>query len=144
EVLQAIQERRNPVFVEVVSDFLMSYDAAFSLKQRYGIHLHDLTGTYPFMTNLLAVGAALGRTRLFLASEAEVQENAEIAGRIVQLPEFCYSAATQRALARYLEPYGFRFGSLTWPLYSPQVQRLLWGRYPDLCDLQYSCPNVKP
>jgi hypothetical protein len=53
-----------------------------------------------------------------------------------------YSAATQRALARLFASYGFRLGSLTWPLYSMQVQTLLWERYPDLCDLQYSCWRV--
>src|SRR5678816_80962 len=52
---------------------------------------------------------------------------------------FMYSAATQRALSRLLEPYGMRYGSLTWPLYSSHVQHLLWSRYPDLSDLQYSC-----
>jgi hypothetical protein len=143
EVFQAIQERSNPVFVEVVSDLRSSYDKDFSRKL-YRIYVNVLTDPYLFMANLLAVGAALGRTRLFMASEAEVQENAEIAGRIVQHPDFSYSAATQRALARLLEPYGFRFGALTWPLYSTQVQRLLWARYPDLCDLQYSCWQVQP
>jgi hypothetical protein len=144
EVFEAIQERRNPVFVEVVSDLRTSYDIEFSRKKRYTIYVSELSDPYLFMANLLAAGAALGRTRLFLASEAEVQANAEIAGRIVQHPDFSYSAATQRALARYLEPYGFRFGALTWPLYSTQVQRLLWARYPDLCDLQYSCWRVQP
>ena len=55
-----------------------------------------------------------------------------------------YSAATQRALGQLLAPYGIRFGSLTWPLYSIQVQQLLWARYSDLCDLQYSCWLVRP
>jgi hypothetical protein len=53
-----------------------------------------------------------------------------------------YSAATQRALSRLLEPYGMRYSSLTWPLYSSHVQHLLWSRYPDLSDLQYSCYRV--
>jgi len=53
-----------------------------------------------------------------------------------------YSAATQRALARLLATYGIHFGSLIWPLHTMQVQQLLWARYPDLCDLQYSCWQV--
>jgi hypothetical protein len=55
-----------------------------------------------------------------------------------------YSAATQRALSALLAPYGIRLGSLIWPLYSMQVQQLLWSRYPDLSDLQYSCWQVGP
>ncbi|MGH7006192.1 MAG: hypothetical protein ACREIP_19785, partial [Alphaproteobacteria bacterium] len=55
-----------------------------------------------------------------------------------------YSAATQRALSGLLAPYGIRYGSLTWPLYSMHVQEVLWARYPDLCDLQYSCWRVGP
>jgi hypothetical protein len=144
EVFEAIQERRNPVLVEVVSDLRSNWDNEFALKQGYRVAVNELSDTFLYMASLLAAGAALGRTRLFLASEAEVQENAEIAGRIVQHPHFMYSAATQRALARYLEPYGFRFGALIWPLYSTQVQQLLWARYPDLCDLQYSCWRVQP
>ena len=95
------------------------------------------------MSSLLAAGAAHGRTRLFLASEAEVQENAEGPTKIIQHPHYMYSAATQRALSRYLEPYGIFFGSLIWPLYSMQVQQLLWTRYKDLSDLQYSCWRVE-
>jgi hypothetical protein len=144
EVFDAIQERRNPVFVEVVSDLRSNWDNEFAHKQGYLVAVNELSDTFLYMANLLAAGAALGRTRLFLASETEVQENAEIAGRIVQQKHFMYSAATQRALARYLEPYGFRFGALIWPLYSTQVQQLLWARYPDLCDLQYSCWRVQP
>jgi hypothetical protein len=144
EVFVAIQERRNPVFVEVVSDLRSNWDNGFAHKQGYRVAVNELSDTFLYMASLLAAGAALGRTRLFLASEAEVQENTEIAGRIVQHMHFMYSAATQRALARYLEPYGFRFGALTWALYSTQVQRLLWARYPDLCDLQYSCWQVQP
>jgi hypothetical protein len=96
------------------------------------------------MSSLLAAGAALGKNHLFLASEAEVQSNSVIDGRIVQHKHFMYSGATQRALGQLLAPYGIRFGSLTWPLYSIQVQQLLWARYSDLCDLQYSCWRVRP
>ena len=84
----------------------------------------------------------LAGTRLFLASEAEVQENAFINGRIVQRCRLMSSAATQRALAALLKPYGIHFSSLIWPLYSMQVQQFFGARYPDLSDLQYSCWRV--
>jgi hypothetical protein len=45
-------------------------------------------------------------------------------------------------MAALLAPLGVRYGSLTAPLYSGQVQALLWTRYRDLRDLQYSCWNV--
>src|SRR5262249_34892208 len=107
------------------------------------VGVNSLTDTFLYTSSLLATGAVLGATRLFVASEAEVQENTIINGKIIQHRHFMYSAATQRALARLLAPYGLYFGSLTWPLYSMQVQQLLWARYPDLCDLQYSCWRVE-
>ncbi len=143
EIFHEIRKRRNPLFVEVVSDFRSNWDNGYAHRQGFAIAVNELTDTFLYMANLLAAAAALGRTNLFLASEAEVQENAEQDGKIVQHPHFMYSAATQRAFARYLEPHGFLFGSLIWPLYSMQVQQLLWARYPDLSDLQYSCWRVK-
>jgi hypothetical protein len=143
EIFQAIRERRNAVFVEVISDFRNSWDNGFTSQRGYAVAVNELTDTFLYMSSLLVAGATLGRTRLYLASEAEVQENAEVDGVIVQHPHFMYSAATQRALSFYLQPYGFRFGSLIWPLYSMQVQQLLWARYPDLSDLQYSCWRVQ-
>ena len=118
EIFAAIQKRRNPLFVEVVSDFRGNWDNAYAYRKGLAISVNELTDTFLYMANLLAAAAALRRTNLFLASEAEVQENAEQDGKIVQHPHFMYSAATQRAFSRYLEPHGFRFGSLIWPLYS--------------------------
>jgi hypothetical protein len=141
-VFNEIQARRDAVFVEVYSDFRSIFDDGFPTTQGYRISTNELTDTFIYMSSLLAVGAALGRTRLFLASEAEVQENAFINGRIIQHYHFMYSASTQRALAALLSLYGIHFGSLIWPLYSIQVQQILWARYPDLCDLQYSCWRV--
>jgi hypothetical protein len=143
-VLAAIQARRNVELVEVHSDFRSIWDNGFAAQLGYSVSVNELTDTFLYMSNLLAAGAALGKTRLFLASEAEVQVNSVIDGRIVQHTHFMYSAATQRALGQLLAPYGIRFGSLTWPLYSIQVQQLLWARYSDLCDLQYSCWHVGP
>jgi hypothetical protein len=144
KVLAAIQARRDVRFVEVASDFRSLWDNGFAGSLGYAIAVNELTDTFLYMSSLLAAGAALGCTRLFLASEAEVQVNDLLDGRIVQHKHFMYSAATQRALARLIAPYGIRFGSLIWPLYSMQVQQLLWARYPDLCDLQYTCWRVGP
>jgi hypothetical protein len=143
-VLAAIQERRKVQLVEVFSDFRSIWDNGFAGHLGYPLAINELTDTFLYMSSLLAAGAALGKTHLFLASEAEVQVNAVIDGRIVQHRHFMYSAATQRALGQLLVPYGIGFGSLTWPLYSMQVQQLLWARYSDLCDLQYSCWRVRP
>ena len=142
KVFAAIQARRDVQFVEVVSDFRSIWDNGFSGRMGYGPAVNELTDTFLYMSSLLAAGAALGATHLFVASEAEVQINASLEGRIVQHSHFMYSAATQRALARLLSAYGISFGSLIWPLYSMQVQQLLWARYSDLCDLQYSCWRV--
>ncbi len=142
EVFQAIQSRRHPLFVEVESDFRNIWDNSFAGHLGYRIAVNELTDTFLYTSCLLAAGAALDATRLFVASETELQDNALIDGKIVQHSHFMYTAATQRALARLLAPYGFEIGSLTWPLRTMQVQQLLWARYPDLCDLQYSCWRV--
>jgi hypothetical protein len=139
QVFAAIQARRDVNFVEVESDLRSNWDQSFATVQGYGVGVNEIADTFLYAGALLAAGAATGATRLFMASEAEVQENAVIGGKIVQHPHFMYSAATQRALAALLAPYGIRYGSLTWPLYSAHVQHLLWTRYPDLSDLQYSC-----
>lgn len=141
-IMDEIQRRRDPVYVEVQSDFRSIWNNGFAASRGYRPAVNELTDTFLYMSSLLAVGAALGRTRLYLASEAEVQESAMLDGKIVQHFHFMYSAATQRALSALLAPFGIHFGSLIWPLYSMQVQHLLWTRYPDLCDLQYSCWRV--
>jgi hypothetical protein len=143
-VMAAIQARRDLRLAEVRSDFRGIWDNGFTGSLGYRLSVNELTDTFLYMSSLLAAGAGSGTTRLFLASETEVQDNAVLDGKIVQHSHFMYSAATQRALARLLAPYGIEFGSLTWPLYTMQVQQLLWARYPDLCDLQYSCWRVEP
>jgi hypothetical protein len=142
QVFDAIQERRSPIFVEARSNFRSIWDNSFAAKLGYRVAVNELTDTFLYTSCLLAVGAARGVTRLFIASETEVQENSLIDGKIVQHSHFMYSAATQRSLARLLAPYGLQFGSLIWPLHTMQVQQLLWKRYPDICDLQYSCWRV--
>jgi hypothetical protein len=143
QVFDTIQTRRNPHFVETRSDFRSSWHNSFAARLGYHVAVNELTDTFLYTASLLAVGAATGATRLFVASETELQESAMIGEKIVQHSHYMYSAATQRALARMLAPYGFELGSLTWPLHSMQVQQLLWARYPDLCDLQYSCWRVR-
>src|SRR5262249_49084903 len=107
-VLAAIQERRNVQLVEVHSDFRSIWDNGFAGHLGYSISgeqklaVNELTDTFLYMSSLLAAGTALGKTRLFLASEAEVQANAVRDGRIVQHQHFMYSAATQRALGQLL------------------------------------------
>ena len=141
-VLAAIQERRSVRFVEVRSDFRATWDNGYAFRMGYPISVNELTDAFLYMACLVLTGAALEATRLFVASETELQESIILGDKIVQHSHFMYSAATQRALARLISSYGIRFGSLIWPLHSMQVQELLWARYPDLCDLQYSCWSV--
>jgi hypothetical protein len=54
-----------------------------------------------------------------------------------------YSAVTQGALSAILRPFGVSHGSMICGLHSFQAQELLWTRYDDLCDLQYSCWRTK-
>jgi len=139
QVFAAIQARRNVNFVEVESDLRANWNQGFAAIHGYAIGVNEMTDAFLYAGALLAAGAATGTTRLFVASEVEVQENAVVGGKIVQHPHFMYSAATQRAISALLAPYGLHYGSLTWPLYSNHVQHLLWTRYPDVSDLQYSC-----
>lgn len=142
QLFEQIKQRRNPVFAEVATDFRSSWDSSFAPRHGYRVAVNELTDTFLYTANLIAVGAALGYTHLFVASEAELQESAVIDGTIVQHSHFMYTAATQRAIARLFASYGLHFGSLIWPLPTMQIQQLLWSRYPDLADLQYSCWRV--
>ena len=142
-VLESITARRDVTLVEVESDFRTCVDNNFALNAKgYRMGLNELTDAFLYFSSLLAVSVASGVSHLFLAAEAEVHENVSRAGRTIQHPHFMYSTVTQRAIATLLAPLGVRYGSLTAPLYSGQVQELLWTRYRDLRDLQYSCWNV--
>jgi hypothetical protein len=143
DVLREVRERLPVRLVEVHSQFRASWDNHFADRQGYPIAVNEMTDTFLYLASLLVAGAALGATHLFLASEAEVQETVEWDGRILQHHHYMYSVATQRALQALLAKRGFRYGSLTSPLHSSQVQRLLWTRYPHVCDLQYSCWRVR-
>jgi hypothetical protein len=139
-VFRAIQARRSVAFVEVQSDFRAAVNYDFShANAGFPISATELTDTFLFAGALIASSVALGVTHLFLASEAEVQESVERDGRIVQHRHFMYSAVTLQGVSALLAPYGMQLSSLTSPLYAVQVHRLLWTRYRDVSDLQYSC-----
>ena len=143
-VLSEVGRRRGVTLVEVTSDLRATWENHYPAQLGYPVSVNETSDTFLYFSALLAVSMALGATHLFLASETEVQENTVRDGRIVQHPHFMYAAATQRAIAAWLAPAGVMYGSLIWPLHSAQVLELLWTRYPDLADLQYSCWMVGP
>jgi len=143
-VLAEIARRRDITYVEVESDFRACWANGYPYDLGYKVAVNELTDTLLYFGATLATAVTLGISHLFLASETEVQQNGEWAGRVIQHPHFMYSAVTQRALQALLRPAGVRYGSLTSPLHSDQVQGLLWTRYKDLRDLQYSCWQVGP
>jgi len=144
QVMAAMAERREVTLLEVESDLRESWKNDFPPTVGYPVSVNEITDTWLYLAALLVCAVALGATHLFLASEAEVQDNVEVDGRIVQHPHFMYSRASQRAVESLLAPLGLRYGSLISALHSEQVQQLLWTRYADLCDLQYSCWRVGP
>lgn len=142
-ILNEIQRRRNVTLIEVESDYRANFDLGFAQGLGYWISVNELTDTFLYAASLLAAGVAAGATHLFLASEAQVQENVERNGRVVQHNHFMYSAITQGALDAMLRPFGVSHGSLISSLHSFQAQELLWTRYADISDLQYSCWRTK-
>lgn len=140
-ILQEITRRREVTLVEVESDFRSNWGEGSGDGCPFGIN--EVTDTFLYVSAMLAVSVALGVPHLFLASEVEVNENVDLDGRVVQHPHFMYSVVTLSALEALLRPWGISCCSLTSPLHSFQVQELLWTRYADLRDLQYSCWRVK-
>ncbi|HEX3584202.1 MAG TPA: hypothetical protein VH087_20730, partial [Thermoanaerobaculia bacterium] len=144
-VLREIAARRPAVtLVEVDSDLRSSWLNGFPPTVGYQVSVNELTDTFLYLAALIAAAWTRGATHLFLASEAEVQESAELEGNIVQHPHAMYSVVTQSAVSSLLSRVGMSYGSLLSPLRSQQIQQLLWTRYPDLADLQYSCWRVAP
>ncbi|HEV7919446.1 MAG TPA: hypothetical protein VGR02_01510 [Thermoanaerobaculia bacterium] len=141
---EIVARRANIQLIEVESDLRSSWRNDFPPTVGYQVAVNELVDTFLYLAALLAAGWSRGATHLFLASEAEVQENVELRGRTVQHPHAMYSVATQTAVGALLARLGMRYGSLQSPLHSEQVQQLLWQRYPDLSDLQYSCWRVGP
>lgn len=144
QVLRDVVLRRpSATLVEVHTDFRSSWKNDFPPDVGYQVAVNELTDTFLYLSSVIAAAWSHGATHLFLASEGEVQENVEIEGRLVQHPHAMYSAVTQSALSALLAPLGMRHSSAIAPLRSHQVQQLLWKRYGDLADLQYSCWRVE-
>jgi hypothetical protein len=143
EVLDEIKRRRSVEFIEVESDYRANLAEKFAQQIGYPIALNEMSDTFLYLGVLIAAGAACGATHFFIASEAEVQESVEIDGRVIQHKHFMYSQISLSAIDAAIRPWGITCGSLTSPLYSYQVQQILWTRYRDLRDLQYSCWQVK-
>jgi hypothetical protein len=142
-VLDEIRRRRSVEFIEVESDYRANLAEDFALQIGYPIALNEMTDTFLYLGVLIAAGVASGATHLFIASEAEVQESVEIDGRVIQHKHFMYSQISLAAIDAAIRPWGITCSSLTSPLYSYQVQQMLWTRYRDLRDLQYSCWQVR-
>jgi hypothetical protein len=143
-LLGEVERRRDVELVEVESDFRDVARNRHSRELGLPAGVNELVDTFLYLAGLVAVGFARGVARLHLASEAEVQQNLERDGRVVQHPHGVYSTATLAALSALLAPAGVRVSSLTAPLHAWQVQRLLWTRHPDLAELQFSCWRVGP
>jgi hypothetical protein len=141
-VLSEAPRRLGASLTEVASDVRTCWELGFAGRLGYPLAVSEMTDTFVYFSALLAVAVATGRTHLFLASEAEVQETVEVEGRVVQISHFMYSTITQQAIGGLLRPLGITYSSLTSPLHNSHVQRLLWERYPDVRSLQYSCWRV--
>ncbi len=137
EVLAEAARRREVELVEVRSDLRSAWDNSWSAP--LGLAVNEVGDCLLYMAVALVVAAARGSSRVVMASEFELQDARRTSHGIAQHQHFMFSAATQRCLARVLEPTGIRVGGLTSSLQQFQVQRLLLARYPDLADLQYSC-----
>jgi hypothetical protein len=142
-VFEDVQRRRDVVFIEVETDYRTNFDHGFAMSLGYPISVNELTDTFVYTGALLAVGAALGVTHFFLAAEAAMSENVEVDGRIIQMVLCMFSDVTIGALQSLLRPFGFSYGSLILPLHRYHIQTMVWTRYADLSDLQYSCWLVK-
>ena len=141
-VLREATKRFEVPLVEVRSNARGLWENGFAARLGYPLAVSEMTDTHLYFASLLIAGVASGSTQLFLASEADVQTSAVRDGRFVQISHFMYSVVTQACLAALLAPWNVRYGSLTSPLFNAQVQRLLWTRYPEVADLQYSCWRV--
>lgn len=142
EILAAMAARTDVEHVEVWSDVRSSWNNQWPRSIGYKNSVNELSDTLAYLGALAIVAMAKGAGRALLASEVEVNTNTTIDGRFLQHPHFMYSVVTLGALDRLFAQAGIRIGSLTPPLYSSQVQELLWRRYPELQSLQFSCWRV--
>lgn len=132
--------RRLPVdVIEVHSDFRTCWSLVLSGRDGCTFGINQLCDLPLFQAVTIAVAAATGTPRVFMASETDCQYNVACNGHVVQHPEFLGCAASQAALDSLLAKFGLRHGSLTYPLHMPYVQGLLLRRYGAIADLQFSC-----
>ena len=102
-VLREIAARRPAMtLVEVISDLRSSWRNDFPPVVGYQVSVNELTDTFLYLSAMIAAGWARGATHLFLASEAEVKESIELAGKIVQHPHESYSVIAQAAIGALL------------------------------------------
>ena len=143
QVLDETPRRRDLILVEVESDYRANFRYFVAPSLGRNIDINPISDAFLFAGATLAVAYAFGAPHTFLAGEAEIQETMEDEGEVVQHLHYMYSVATQEALNAHLKPYGLSHGSLISPLHRHHLQTLFWTRYPDLCDLQYSCWELK-
>jgi hypothetical protein len=130
--------RRLPVeLVEVGSDFRSCWNNGFTAGTRLSVN--EMTDVLLYQAATVAAAAANGISRSFLASEADLQYNLPCPGGLLQHRHFVATATTLTSLDALLRQFGLGLGSLTYPLHMPQVEGLLWRRYHEIADLQFSC-----
>jgi hypothetical protein len=96
EVLAEIVARRGLELVEVESNLRGCWENQFP-SERYGVAVSELTDTFLYFAAALAVAAARGVSQVYLASEAEAQDNLDLGGQIIQIKHYMFSGATQRS-----------------------------------------------
>jgi hypothetical protein len=137
--------RRLPVLgLEVSSDFRTSWELGFSTQDGCQLGVHEVSDLPLYQGVVWAVAAATGSGRCLMASEADLQYNAEGEDHVILHREFPSCAATQSALDEVVRQLGLRQGSLTYPLHMPQIQGMLVRRYRKLAELQFSCWQAPP
>lgn len=141
-VLDEVRRRREVELVEVTSEVRATYDNYYGRDRGVPISVNELSDGLVYLAATMAVSAARGASHVCVASEIENQVTAEIDGRIIGCA-FLSDVVVFGALSAILDPAGMTVESLISPLRSGHAQALLWQRYRDLADLQYSCWLVK-
>jgi perosamine synthetase len=143
ETIDGILARRPFELLELESDLrgILEHDFA---RPRYKASLNEINDCFLHLANAIVVAFARNIGNVYMASEAEVQQNARHGGLIVEHRHRMYSAVTLQALDGLLRGSGVQVSSLTYGLHFWQVQTLLATRYRDLLELQYSCWSAGP
>lgn len=139
EILRAIQQRRDVDLVEVYSDLRSAWENHYPRTAGFDTTVNELADFGVYVAAMIAVAYACGAPHLLLASELDSSASVERGGSIVLGRFFMTSALIVAALDRLLQRLGLRYSSAIMPLPSHQVGALLWTRYRDIADLQYSC-----